>query len=165
LTDLRRELEQALQGRTWFLGLGNVDYGDDGFGVRLAERLIEGGLKDVGVAGTSPERWIGRLADASFDHVVFLDAVELGLAPGSAVFLDAAEIAARYPQISTHKISLEVLARWVESKGRTKAWLLGVQVESLRTGQQLSDCLQKSLSVLGEMLLGVPESTGAEVDR
>ena len=37
------------------MGLGNIDCGDDGFGVRLAEELLEAGVPDVEVAGTAPE--------------------------------------------------------------------------------------------------------------
>jgi hypothetical protein len=39
MPDLREQLQQLLEGRVCLMGLGNVDYGDDGFGVRLAEEL------------------------------------------------------------------------------------------------------------------------------
>lgn len=150
MKNLREQLECSLAGRVCFMGLGNVDYGDDGFGVRLAEELKAAAVPDVIVARTTPDRWISHFA--SFDHIVFLDAVEFGGAPGSAVFLDSSEIAVRFPQISTHKISVGVLARWVELTGSTKAWLLGVQPESLKPGQQLSPTLQKTFEVLRELL-------------
>ena len=90
-------------GRVCFMGLGNVDGGDDGFGVRLAEALARAGVPDVVIAGTAPERLAGRCADRGFDHLVFLDAVDFGAAPGSVVFLNSQEMAARFPQISTHQ--------------------------------------------------------------
>jgi len=140
---------ECLSGRVCFLGLGNKDYGDDGFGVRLAERLIEQGMADVIVAGTVPERWIAQAG--SYDHIVFVDAVEFGGEPGDVVFLDSSEMIARFPQISTHKISLGVLAQWAEGNGRTRAWLLGVQPESLKT-QQLSPALRKTLEGLCKVI-------------
>lgn len=151
MNDLREQMRTCLQGRVCLMGLGNVDYGDDGFGVRLAEGLIAAGVADVIVAGTSPDRWIGRLADPGFDHIVFLDAVEFGGKAGSVVLLDSGEMAARFPQVSTHKISLGVLARWAEVNGTTKAWLLGVQPESLKPGRQLGSTLQKTLDILSEL--------------
>ena len=151
--DLREQLRDCLQGRVCLMGFGNVDYGDDGFGVRLAEELLAAGVPDVTIAGTVPDRYVGQIADQGFDRLVFLDAVEFGGAPGSVVFLNAEEMAARFPQISTHKISLSVLASWAESGGTTKAWLLGVQPESIRSGQQLSAVTQKTLDVLKELLL------------
>ncbi|MBI5394319.1 MAG: hydrogenase maturation protease [Verrucomicrobia bacterium] len=188
MPDLREQLEHCFQGRVCLMGLGNVDYGDDGLGVRLAERLkaegrgpkAEGRSKSEGrntavadsdfdlrpsfglrpsafglevvVAGTSPERHLTRIADSGYDHVIFLDAVEFGGTPGSAVFLDSEEMAARFPQVSTHKISLGVLAKWVEENGTTKAWLLGVQPESLKPARQLTPTVRATVEALKELL-------------
>jgi hydrogenase 3 maturation protease len=134
------------------MGVGNPEYGDDAFGVHLAQGLLEAGVPYVIVAGNSPDRYLGTAADMEFDHLVFLDAVEFGAAPGSVVFLDSQQITARYPQISTHKISLGALANFVESNGVTKAWLLGVQPESLKEGQDLTPTVRRTLGVLLELL-------------
>ena len=104
------------------------------------------------IAGTTPERFISRIADEGFDHVIFLDAVEFGGAPGSVVFLNSEEMVARFPQVSTHKLSLGLLARQVGASGGTKAWLLGVQPQSLRQGAQLSAPVQATLKLLLELL-------------
>lgn len=153
--NLREQLENALHGRICLMGVGNSQYADDGFGVHLAQALLEAGVPDVIVAGSSPDRYLGATANRKFDHLVFLDAVEFGAAPGSAVFLDCRQIAARYPQISTHKISLGALAGFVESNGVTKAWLLGVQPESLKEGQGLTSTVRKTLDALLELLVQV----------
>ncbi len=150
MADLREQLERSLQGRVCFMGLGNMDYGDDGFGVRLAEELIAAGVPDVVIGGISPDRWIGKVAD--FDHVLFLDAVECGATPGSVVFLNSGELRARFPQISTHKISLGVLAKWVEMNGTTQAWLLGAQPGSLKPSQELTPTIKTTLQLLRELL-------------
>ncbi|MFI5110768.1 MAG: hydrogenase maturation protease [Terriglobales bacterium] len=162
MKDLRQRLEESLQGRVCLLGLGSLDYGDDGFGVCLAEELLEAGVPDVIVAGTTPDRYIGRVADGGFDHVIFLDAVDFGGAPGSAVFLSADEIAGRFPQISTHKISLGALAKWAEANGTTQAWLLGVQPASLKPAEtelaappRLTPAVQTTLEVLRDLLLSL----------
>ena len=153
MPDLREQLQQCFQGRVCLVGLGNVDHGDDGFGVRLAEVLSNSEMPyRVINAGTTPERFIGRVADAHWDNVIFLDAVQFGGSPGSVVFLNSDEMAARFPQITTHKLALGLLARQVEANGRTKAWLLGVQAESLKSGGQLSPTVQASLELLLELL-------------
>ena len=159
MSDLREQLQQLLQGRVCLMGLGNVDHGDDGFGVRLVEALksegrrpkAEGNSTQVIVCGTTPERFISRVADDGFDHVIFFDAVDFRGAPGSTVLLNSDEMAARFPQISTHKLSLGLLARQVEANGRTKAWLLGVQPESLRPGERLSPTVRATLKLLLEL--------------
>jgi hydrogenase 3 maturation protease len=181
MPDLREQLQQLLEGRVCLMGLGNVDYGDDGFGVRLAEELksegrspkaerrpkSEGrsepfseGASDLGnrvqvsIAGTTPERWIGWVAEANFDYVLFLDAAEFGGAPGSAVLLDSDQMTARFPQISTHKISLGLLSKRAEANGKTKAWLLEVQPESLRPSEELTPTLQATLGLLLDLIAG-----------
>jgi hydrogenase maturation protease len=146
------------------MGLGNPDYGDDGLGVRLAERLLESGVADVVIAGANPERYIG-LAAEGVDNLVFLDAVEFGGAPGSAVLLNAEEMTARFPQISTHKISLGLLAKCAESNGATKAWLLGVQPGSIRQGQALTPAIEKTLAALCDLLCEVSCSKQPEGKR
>ena len=150
---LLQQLGQCLLGRVVFVGVGNVEYGDDGFGVRLAEQIGAAGVKDVIIAGTTPDRWIGRFADPGFDNVVFLDAIEFNGSPGSVVFLNSSEMAAALPQISTHKISLGLLARWIEATGGTKAWLLGVQPGSLKTEAGLTAAVQCTLDIVRELLL------------
>jgi hydrogenase maturation protease len=159
MPDLCEQLQQLFQGRVCLMGLGNVTYGDDGFGVRLAEALISsapavGTRCRVIIAGTTPEWLIGRVVDEHSDHVVFLDAVELGGSPGSVVLLNSDEMAARFPQISTHKLSLGLLAKQVEANGRTKVWLLGVQPESLRPSEELRPTVRATFELMLELLRG-----------
>jgi hydrogenase 3 maturation protease len=186
MPDIREQLQQLLEGRVCLMGLGNVDYGDDGFGVRLAEELksevrspkaerrpkSEGRSEGLGsscsdfahrvqvmIAGTTPERWIGQVADEGFDRLIFLDAVEFGGSPGSVVLLNSDKMAARFPQISTHKLSLGLLAKQIEANGRTKAWLLGVQPESLRLSEELTPTVRATLELLLDLLAGCLRTT------
>ena len=153
MPDLREQLGECFRGRACLMGLGNTDYGDDGLGVKLAEKLVAAGVPDVIVAGTMPERFIDSAIADDFDYLIFLDAVEFGAQAGSVVFLNAEEMAARFPQISTHKISLGLLAKLVEEKGRTKARLLGVQPESLRSTGELSPVARDTLDILSVMIM------------
>ncbi len=153
--DLRQQLGNCLDGRVCVMGLGNTDYGDDGFGVRLAEKLMQSGLANVVIAGNMPERFVGQVSDGEFDRVLFLDAVEFGSAPGSVALLNSEEMASKFPQVSTHKISLGLLAKWAEANGTTQAWLLGAQPESLKTGAGISQTVQTTLGALSDLLCEV----------
>jgi hydrogenase 3 maturation protease len=159
--ELRRELRKRLAGRVCLLGLGNEGLGDDGFGVRLAEGLQAAGQAHVHVAGAAPERWLARNGLEAVDHLVFLDAVDFGGAPGAVVFVDAGQMATRFPQVSTHKLPLGLLARWAEANGRTQAWLLGVQPASLRPSAALTPAVQLTLDLLKELLSESPAARGA----
>ena len=149
---LREQIQSSLCGRVCFIGLGNPDGGDDGFGVQLAEALARAGAPHVVLGGTAPELLVVRCADQGFDHLVFLDAADFGAAPGSVVFLNSQQMAARFPQISTHRLSLGMLAKCVESGGTTRAWLLGAQPASLQPAPALSPALQTTLAILAELI-------------
>ena len=158
MTSLHDQLRNSLKGRVCLMGLGNLQYGDDGFGVRLAEDLVAAGMPNVVIAGTTPEAYIGRITAAGYAHVVFLDAVDFAAPPASVVFLDAREIEERFPQCSTHKLSLGLLAKWAERSGGTRAWLLGVQPESLAHTDQLTRSVAKTLEMLKELLIALSSS-------
>jgi len=151
MLDLRTALAAQLTGRVGVVGIGNVERGDDGLGVHLAEALRDAGCRDVCLAGMSPERWLGHLRQ--YDTVLFLDAVRMETAPGTAVLLDAGELVSRYPQVSTHTLSLGTLARLIEAKG-TRVLLLGVEPELL-TGSCLSACVRTTAQALVDILRDV----------
>lgn len=152
MTSLPSQLQACLRGRVCFMGLGNPAHRDDGLGVRLAEMLSAAGVPDVVLAGTTPERFVGKVAATSFDHLIFLDAADFWGKPGSVVFLDSTQMAARFPQVSTHTLSLGMLAKWAESNGSTRAWLLGIQPESLKSGTCLTATIQRTVDMLARIL-------------
>ena len=144
---LGRQLRRILQGRVCVMGVGDVDHADDGFGVYVAQELSAMGVPDVIVAGVTPERHLAQVAEQGFDHLLLLDAADFGESPGSFAFLDAGEIVAAFPQVSTHRISLGVLARVLEEAG-TRVWLLGAQPETLKPGQTLSPVMQQAVDIV-----------------
>ena len=159
MNHLREQLQAILQGRVCVVGMGNVECGDDWFGVRLAERLNDLPLAHddlrVVVAGREPEHYLGEMSNGEFDNVAFLDAVEFSGEPGAVVLLNSTEMRARFPQVSTHRLSVGLLARILEAGGNTKAWLLGVQPASLKAEEELSPAVRASLDLLAEILSGV----------
>jgi len=151
--DFRTALDEALTGKTGFLGIGNTDLGDDGFGVRLAEALAASGVPDVIIAGTVPENHITSLIDGRFDNLVFIDAVNTGADTGSVVFFEADEIKSRFLPVSTHKCGLGTLARLIEMESSARVWLLGIQPAALQQRTGLSDSAQTTLELLHRILL------------
>lgn len=82
--------------RTLIAGFGNVLRGDDGFGVEVVRRLEESPLPpgvtlmEIGTAGL-------RLAQellSPYDHVIVIDAMTRGGAPGSLYTLRVDDVAA-----------------------------------------------------------------------
>ena len=163
MLEFDQQLSVACRGRVCLMGVGNVDLGDDGFGVRLAEAIERERLPQVEVviAGSSPEHFIGRAREKDWDNLIFLDAVDCCAEAGTVVLLDSAVMIARFPQFSTHKISLGLLAQCVESDGRTRAWLLGVQPASLMPGVGLSRPISRSLGLIAEAIAATLSPCGS----
>ncbi|MCC6355369.1 MAG: hydrogenase maturation protease [Verrucomicrobiae bacterium] len=148
MSELREMAEGWLRGRACFVGVGNADRGDDGIGVRLAEALRDGLGAEVVLAGDAPERCLTSLVGGDHGAVVFLDAVDFGGEVGSVAVFGAPEIVARFPQVSTHGLSLGTLARLIEGEGGKRAWMLGVQPGSLEAGSGLSAAVRRTLDLL-----------------
>lgn len=161
--DLREELKECLAGRVCVMGLGNVDYGDDGVGAHIADELASrvSGVVVVN-AGAMPERFINGVIDGGYTRLLFIDAVEFGSDPGAVVLLDAGEIEAKFPQISTHKISVGLLAKLAEDKG-AKARLLGIQPGSIRAGAGMSPAVRKTADIVVGLLCDAVDAGKQEV--
>ncbi|QOJ78771.1 hydrogenase maturation protease [Infirmifilum lucidum] len=148
LDSLLEEVRSAR--RVVLVGLGNTLRGDDGVGVFIARRLAKRGLKDkVVVAGPNPEFFVREIASREPELVVFLDAVDAGLPPGSVVVAPIPGGEARVPPLSTHAIPLSLL---VEALG-VRAYLLGVQVEDTELGSRMSPRVRRAGESLAEKLL------------
>ncbi len=148
LEELVEEMRKA--GRFVIVGVGNTLRGDDGVGVFIARRLAKRGLRDrVIVAGPSPELFAREIASRKPELVVFLDAVDAGLPPGSVVVAPLPGGEARVPPLSTHALPLSLL---VEALG-VRAYLLGVQVENTEFGSRMSPRVRRAGEILAEKLL------------
>jgi hydrogenase maturation protease len=152
MRDLGQQLQTLSGTPVLWLGLGNTDGGDDAAGLRLAQTLQAAHVPGVSVAGLRPEQWIAHAAFPRDTHLVFLDAAEFSAQPGAVAFLDATQIQARFPQISTHRLALSTLARLLFDRGAAGVWLLGIQPVSLRLGPALSPVVQFTVELLGRLI-------------
>ncbi len=149
--------------RVCLVGIGNLEWGDDGFGMVLAatlkDRFAQSNLAYHGQrrpsileGGSTPENILHSITSNRFDHVILLDAVDFQALPGTVILLDGAQLEHRFPQISTHKISLGLLAKYVACHNQSRVWLLGVQPLSL-SGTTLSPQVQSAVEVIANILV------------
>jgi hydrogenase maturation protease len=143
-----------------WLGLGNPSSGDDAAGIRLAAALQAGRVPHVDVAGLEPDSWLCRTAIPRGSHLVFLDAADFGAEPGSVTFLSGQLVRTRFPQVSTHRLSLGTLATLVTAQGAAGVWLLGIQPGSLRVGMSLTPPVEQSVRLLRDQLVARFGPTG-----
>jgi hydrogenase 3 maturation protease len=167
MEDLNRQIKDR-NGKILIVGLGSAERGDDGVGLYIAKRLASERLpENVEVVLCESEmdllRLVGTLSvnkDGSADglpcHVIFLDAVEFGGREGEIAFLGSEEIKSRFPQVSTHKISLSAIAKYIEANGKTSVWLIGIQVKNIRMPSGLSPEVKEAADVLTGLLTRQP---------
>ncbi len=88
------------------LGIGNDLLGDDGVGPYIAERLkiMDSSGWVVINAGIVPENFIRPMHTIKPDRIIIIDAVEMGLEPGTVRIIPAASI--RDVGIGTHQLPL-----------------------------------------------------------
>jgi hydrogenase 3 maturation protease len=127
---------------------------DDRLGVALAGRLA-GLLRHeprvcVVSAGEAPENFTGAVRAFRPSHALLLDAVDHGLAPGTAFLADEHSIAAG--DMTSHHLPLKLLMRFLRDSIPCRVVLVGVQPQNLRPGNTLSLPVKKTLPRLAEML-------------
>ncbi len=138
------------KGRVVIAGIGNPLKGDDAFGPALIE-CLRGTIKAVCIdTGSTPENYLGRIAQEKPDTVLIVDAVHLGKRPGEYQILNRTEIAAA--GFTTHDISPEMFMGYLEKETTAAIYLLGVQPEKLTFGQGLSAPLKQTLNEVSELI-------------
>jgi hydrogenase maturation protease len=150
MSDLGDMVRTVCGETTAFVGVGNPDRRDDGAGIALVKLLEAEGIGSVFTAGTSPERLLPALREGGFSVIVFCDAVDAGLEPGSVILMEARDIIARYPQVSTHKISLGTVAGLLRGENGPEVYLLGIQPETIemQPDAALSTAVEHTLNLL-----------------
>jgi hydrogenase maturation protease len=149
-------IDCPLQGAL-VLGIGNVLWADEGFGVRAVEalhatyelpeavHLLDGGTQGL------------NLLEPVVSHaaVLVFDAIDFGLEPGGLRVLRDREVPAwAGTKMSLHQQSFQELLAVADLQGRfpPKLTLIGVQPERLADfGGSLSECVRERLSLVVEL--------------
>lgn len=147
----------APAGGALVLGIGNVLWADEGFGVRAVEALHDAyGLPEsveLLDGGTQGLNLLEPLV--SHEAVLVLDAIDFQLAPGSLRVLRGREVPAwAAAKMSLHQQSFHELLAIVDLQGRfpSKLTLIGVQPERLADfGGSLSECVRARLPLAVEL--------------
>lgn len=131
--------------------------GDDRLGSALAAALAAAlpPLANLRVAdgGEAPENFTGLVRAFAPSHVLLLDAVDHGLAPGTAFLADERSIAVG--DMTSHHLPLKLLMRFLADSLPCRIVLVGVQPLTLRPGRRLSAPVRKTLPSLARFLADV----------
>ncbi|MDQ0503695.1 HyaD/HybD family hydrogenase maturation endopeptidase [Xanthobacter agilis] len=129
--------DQGIHARILVLGIGNILWADEGFGVRVLEALDRDHVFPEHVTlldgGTQGLYLLPYLEDA--EGVVIIDAVDYGLAPGTLHILVDDEVPAVLAsrKVSLHQTGFQEILGLLTLRGHTptRIVLVGVQPERL----------------------------------
>ncbi|HEU4565613.1 MAG TPA: HyaD/HybD family hydrogenase maturation endopeptidase, partial [Gemmatimonadaceae bacterium] len=135
------------------IGLGNPLMGDDGLGLAMLERLLDGWEVPDEVqlvdGGTWGMRLLPLIEDA--ERLLLLDAINLGLEPGTAIVLGREEIP-RYlsVKLSPHQVDLRDTLAAAELRDTLPPEIvaIGLQPERVEMSVALSPVLERRLDDL-----------------
>lgn len=145
------------------LAVGNEMRRDDRIGIEIVNELRNISLlKDSQIkminAGTTPENFARPIENWNPSHLLIIDAVDMGENPGEIELIQMDDISS--VTVSTHKMSLSMLNKYLMNKLNLEIKLLGIQIKDVSFGDELSSKLtriplriaQLLNSVLKEML-------------
>ncbi len=138
------KFKNRLQGKIALVGIGNRLRGDDGVGPEIVSRLNNRShnllLFDVGEV---PENYLEKIASEKSNTIVLIDAVELGASPGTIKIMESEDI--KDDSLSTHKVSLDLVANYLRKRTSADVFLLGIQPANTEFGREISKSVREAL--------------------
>jgi hydrogenase 3 maturation protease len=132
--------DQKSNGRTLFIGVGNELHGDDSAGLQAIKLVKRSGIKNPGIqtliAGNNPESLTGVIRSMAPDIVIFVDAAQMNLPPGSITLFLPAEISGL--RTSTHTLPLDIICTYLAGEVGCTTFVLGIQPENNQILQPIS---------------------------
>jgi len=133
---LEGALRERLRGRVTVVGIGNPLRADDAVGGLVAGRLRPGPGLHVIDAEEVPESHLGPVTATRPDTILLVDAVDLGAPAGSLALVGPGDLDRFTP--TSHRVPLEVLARWLAAETGARVFLLAVQPARTGVGEAVS---------------------------
>lgn len=145
------------------IGLGNILQRDDGAGVAAVLELAAQAGRWPGAelidGGTLGLELLAYVEDAT--HLLLLDAVLTGAAPGTLVRLEGEDIPLQLStKLSPHQAGVVDLlaAAWLQDRLPDQIVVLGIEPEQIAWGTELSACVQEGLP-------GLVAAAASQLDR
>ena len=151
------------------IGLGNILYGDEGYGVRLAQKLYSHwdfpDHVDIVDGGTQGQTLLTHVERA--DKLLVLDAVDFGLEPGQMVLRDQVPTYLTAQKIGPHQNSFSEVLGLATLRGNMPdhCALIGAQPAAMTLGAPLSPAVAQCLNKGEDMALDILRRWGVEPER
>lgn len=145
-TALTERLEGAC--RIVVVGIGDEWNARDRLGMDAARGLRDLQLENLEVllAGTVPESVTAPIRRFRPDHVILVDAIEMGKPPGTVQIVAPGRVEARF--FSTHVLPLPVVMQFLEEDAQAKVTLVGIQPDLANESETRTPEEQAGLAVM-----------------
>lgn len=157
-TGRQRDKERNME-KTVILGLGNLLYGDEGFGVRLAQHMYAHWdfPPDVSVVdgGTQGQTLLAFVEEA--DNLLVLDAVDFGLEEGELTLREEVPAYLTAQKVGPHQNSFSEVLGLATLRGALprRCALLGVQPALMTLGARCSPAVERALPRAADQALAL----------
>lgn len=166
---LQRILKASLEGcrRLGILAVGSTLRGDDAAGM-LFGRALQAALRTtrsirvtkVFLGETVPENLTGDIRRFRPSHVLLVDAAEMGQSAGTISLIEPHRAGGNFP-VSTHALSLGVLADYMERSIGCQVILLGIQPATRGYGAGPSRQVRQAARWLAAMIAAIRQTRPA----
>lgn len=142
------------------LCVGNSMMGDDGAGPRLAELCAENPLSGWTVVdgGAAPENDIGFLREVHPEHLVIVDATDMGLAPGEMRIIAEEDIGEMF-MMTTHNLPLTFLMQQLR-EDIAQITFVGIQPDVVAFYYPMSAAVEQAVIRLHQLLPALQQGLG-----
>jgi len=149
--DLLEQLSPLRGTRVVIVCIGNRLKGDDAAGPKLADMLLGKIGADVIDAATVPENYLQRIRKLAPQHLLIVDATELGAPAGTIRLLSPDQLAAAV--ISTHYLSPHLFIELLCKDSGTQAHFIAIQPAQTALCAGLSPPVADAVHRLATILL------------
>jgi len=131
------------------LGAGSLLHADDAAGTIIAQKLQEtfGGESPETLlfcAGeTAPENFSGKLKRFRPEHLLVIDAADLGKEPGFIAEIRPEDVGG--PTFCTHMLPLRVMIEYLAMETGTGVTLLGIQTGSIAFDGEMTEAMRDAV--------------------
>jgi hydrogenase 3 maturation protease len=164
LKTFHERLEKRLKGacRIAVVGIGDELLPIDRLGMIAAREIKKVHIPGIRVflAGTMPESITGPLREFHPDHVLMIDAADMGTSPGTVAIIQPGRIQASL--FSTHALPLSAVMEFIKKDIKTKVTLVGIQPEGTFDRIALSDREQGAIRGLLTSLTHILDGNSSE---
>ena len=141
--DTQNKLEKIILTKTTlFVGIGNALKSDDGIGIYICNNIKQTNNIKTLIVESGIEKFVGKINSLNPEILILVDCTDFNKKPGFVDILPIEKI--QDFTVNTHTISVKRISEFFDMK----TYLLGVQPENVKFGEEFSTSVINSANEL-----------------